>query len=129
MRTHDGGGAALLRQVRTHVRREALPALAPEPDVGRRTLVLFSDMRQSTPDLNLESLRIVPSFSSVAKRCGALPDFHNVQVYFLGVDGAGRSTIYWESLQCFWTAYFHNAGAVLENYSVLRELPQIADFR
>jgi hypothetical protein len=95
---------------------------AQQSDAGRRTLIIFSDMRQSTPELNLESLRIVPSFPIVAKQCGTPPLLRDVQVHILGADGPGKSTAYWESLQSFWEEYFHNAGTVLQSYSVLREL-------
>ena len=73
-----------------------------QPDANRKTLVIFSDMRQSTPELNLETTRIVPSFSTAASRCGTLPAFHDTQVYVLGADGAGRSSAYWRSLRNFW---------------------------
>lgn len=98
---------------------------AQQPDAGRKTLVLFSDMRQSTPELNLESLKIVPSFCTVPARSGTPPALRNVQVDVLGVDGAGRSMVYWQSLKCYWTAYFRDSGADLRNYSVLRELSQV----
>jgi hypothetical protein len=98
-----------------------------EPNAGRKTLVIFSDMRQSTPDLNLESAKVVLPFPFVIKRCGALPALRTVQVNILGADGAGKSMGYWESLQKFWQEYFQNSGAVVESYSVLRELPQIAN--
>ena len=79
--------------------------------------------------MSTRCVREWPSFSTVTKRCGALPGLHNVRVYVLGADGAAKSTIYWKNLQSFWTAYFHNAGAVLEAYSVLREFPDSAHFR
>ena len=93
------------------------------PDAGRKTLVFFSDMRQSTPELNLESPKIVPAFATVAARCGKLPDLHGVRVDLLGVDGAGKSSAYWQSLRGFWEGYMQAAGAVIDNYSVLRERP------
>ena len=102
---------------------------AQQPNVTKKMLVLFSDMRQGTSELNLESLKIVPSFSTVSKRCGALPDLHDVQVHILGVDGASKSTAYWQSLKKFWDGYFHNAGAVMRIYSILRELQTGAGLR
>jgi hypothetical protein len=99
--------------------------LSQEPDAGNKTIVIFSDMRQSTLDLNLEAPKIVPPFATVTKRCGGVPALQNVQGYVLGADGAGKSSAYWQSLQTFWKDYFHNAGAVLKAYSVLRELPQV----
>ena len=95
-----------------------------EPDAGERSLVIFSDMRQSTPELDLETAGIVPTFSTFDKRRVTLPALHNVQVYVLGADGAGRSSAYWQSLRDFWTEYFRSAGAALSSYSVLRDLPE-----
>lgn len=97
---------------------------AQQPDAGRKRLVIFSDMRQNTPELNLESTKIVPSFSSVRNRCGEIPSLHNIQVHVLGADGAGKSSAYWQSLQLFWKEYVRHAGAVLQAYSLLRSLPQ-----
>ena len=68
---------------------------AQQPDASSKTLVIFSDMRQNTIDLNLESLKIVPSFATVSKRFGALPELHNVQIQVLGADGVGKSNAYW----------------------------------
>jgi len=99
---------------------------AQEPDAGRRNLVIFSDMRQSAPELNLESPKLVPSFSTVAARCGTLPALQQVQVDVLGGDGSGKSSAYWQSLKSFWAVYFHDAGANLKSYSVLRE-PQLTE--
>ena len=101
---------------------------ARQRDADRRTLVIFSDMRQNTPDLNLESLKIVPPFSTLAKRCGTLPELRDVQIYVLGADGAGKSAEYWQSLRGFCGGYFHNAGAVMRSYSVLRELRLTPNF-
>ncbi len=98
---------------------------AQQSDSSRRTLIIFSDMRQSTTGLNLESLQTVPSFSILAKRCGTLPDLHNVQIQVLGADGAGKSMIYWQSLQDFWKSYLRNAGAILTSYSALRYLLRV----
>jgi hypothetical protein len=60
--------------------------LAQQLDADRRTLVVFSDMRQSTTDLNLESPKVVPPFSTVAKRCDVLPALNNIQIDVLGVE-------------------------------------------
>jgi hypothetical protein len=39
----------------------------------------------------------------------------------LGVDGAGKDIVYWQSLRDFWTAYLPALGADLKRYSVLRD--------
>jgi hypothetical protein len=36
--------------------------------------------------------------------------FHGVEVYALGVDGAGKDMRYWQTLRDFWTAYFERTG-------------------
>jgi len=92
-----------------------------QPDAGRKTLVIFSDMRQSTQELNLESPQTVPSFSIAAGERVTFAALHHVQVDALGADGSGKSSLYWQSLKSFWAAYFHSVGADLRSYSVLRE--------
>jgi hypothetical protein len=90
----------------------------------KRTLVVFSDMRQNTSELNLESPRLAQSFPALAKRREPIPSLKSVQLAILGADGAGRSSAYWQSLRAYWTGYFHDTGGRLITYSVLRELPQ-----
>lgn len=96
---------------------------AAERDVHRNVLVIFSDMRESTSCLDLESAKVVPPFSSVMNRCEETAVLKDVQTYVEGVDGAGKPTEYWQSLRNFWQAYFQNARADLRMYTVLRELP------
>jgi len=48
-----------------------------------------------------------------------LPDLHGVEVYALGVDGAGKDMRYWR------TEYFKRTGAILKTYSVLRDPPDL----
>jgi hypothetical protein len=95
-------------------------------DAGRKMLVIYSDMRQSTPDLDLESASRLPRFSIDGRKHSILmADLQGVHVYLLGVDGADRSVSYWQDLRAFWRTYFFKAGAALEGYSALRELPEI----
>ena len=76
-----------------------------QPGARRKVLVIFSDMRQSTPELDLEPMVSVPSFAMLAPRCGPLPSLHGITVHVLGADGAGKSVDYWQSLQEFWMEY------------------------
>jgi hypothetical protein len=95
---------------------------------GRRNiLVVFSDMRSDTPALDLEHARIVSTAFAMqkAEKGRLLPDLHGVEVYALGVDGAGKDMAYWQALRDFWTAYFKRTGAVLKSYSVLRDPPKL----
>jgi hypothetical protein len=100
------------------------------PNGWRNVLVMFSDMRQDTADLNLEtSERFDPKTALVrTKKKGLVARLANVDVYVLGVDNAGRTIEYWGRLRNFWLGYFAKAGAKLRSYSILRELrnPEIA---
>ena len=96
---------------------------------GRRNvLVVFSDMRSDTPALDLEHARIVSTVFAMQKteKERLLPDLHGVEVYALGVDGAGKDMRYWQTLRDFWAAYFKRTGAILKTYSVLRDPPDLA---
>jgi hypothetical protein len=87
-----------------------------------KVLVIFSDMRQQTRELDLESFSTVPSFDRIEKKrtkFGVL-NLNDVHIRVLGVDGAGKSLSYWQSLQEFWIEYFRACGATLESYTILR---------
>ncbi len=99
-------------------------------NAGKKILILFSDMRQNTRDLDLESPSAVPNFAFLEephRKTLPLANLRGVQVYVLGADGAGKSVQYWQSLQEFWTGYFRKSGAALGTYSVLRELPALKE--
>ncbi len=99
------------------------------PRGGRKVLVVFSDMRQATPALNLE--RMMPA-TALVKRVAMskqVADLGGVDVYAEGVDGTGESMAYWQRLEEFWLAYFAQAGATVRRYSVLRDLPEIVSAR
>jgi hypothetical protein len=98
---------------------------AQHPDRGRKELVVFSDMRESTPCLNLERAKLVPAFQGIPNKCGEMPPLRNVQVYVAGVDGAGKSLAFWLSLRNFWTDYFHEAGAIPGSFTVLRDVEHV----
>ena len=96
-------------------------------DARRNVLVIFSDMRQSTPCLDLESAKVAPPSSIGANRCGEPALLINVQTYVLGADGVGKPLRYWQNLRTFWEAYFQNARAVLRTYTVLRDSSILQD--
>jgi hypothetical protein len=95
---------------------------------SRTALVIFSDMRQDTLELNLDRRNAldVAAAMGVVERGGLVPDLKGVEVYALGVDAAGKSPGYWQSLRAFWAKYFAKAGATLRCYSMFRELPDFA---
>lgn len=87
---------------------------------GKKILAIFSDMRNSTDELDLEpSLQPITYNSRVNNVLQVqLP---RVQVFALGVDASGKNTAYWQNLLRFWQQYFHHASADLLEYSPLRE--------
>lgn len=93
------------------------------PKTSRKILVIFSDMRHHTTDVDLESGALVPDFESARKQSRAMPvaNLRGVEVYALGVDGAGKTVQHWQSLEVFWSQYFRSGGATLRSYSPLRE--------
>jgi hypothetical protein len=94
-------------------------------DSGQKILVLFSDMRHSMPDLNLESPSVVPTFVYARKKAHIMQaDLQLVRVYALGVDGSRKDLRYWDILRQFWIEYFRATGASLESYTVLRDPAQ-----
>ncbi|PYP86013.1 MAG: hypothetical protein DMG65_19710 [Candidatus Angelobacter sp. Gp1-AA117] len=96
------------------------------PESSRKVLIILSDMRHHTPDVDLESPRLVPEFEKFQKKGKLmLPNLKGVEVYVLGVDGTGKEIAYWLSLEKFWNGYFAAAGATLKSYTALRSIPQI----
>lgn len=89
-----------------------------------RTLVLFTDGRHHTADLDLESPPVIDVQRAlvVVERRQLMADLHGVEVRVYGVHDAGKSVLYWHSLRDFWAAYFHKVGATLETFSVTREV-------
>jgi hypothetical protein len=103
--------------------RLASQSFAQASSVGTKTLVIFSDMRQNTQELNLECSPRFPTITAVEAQPDSVAILRNVQVFVLGVDSAERPIIYWQTLHKFWENYFQSAKADLRDYSVLRGLP------
>jgi hypothetical protein len=99
------------------------------PKSSRKMLVIFSDMRHHTDDLDLESRRSVPPFRATAEhsRIIMIAPLQSIEVWVLGVDGTEKSIPYWQSLKTFWIAYFRKAGAFVCNYSILRDAPVLTN--
>jgi hypothetical protein len=93
----------------------------------REVLVILSDMRQDTADLDLETSANFDAMAALAKteKKGLMARLDNIEVQVLGVDNAGRSIAYWDRVREYWLEYFSKAGAHVENYSVLREFQML----
>jgi hypothetical protein len=92
----------------------------------KEVLMIFSDMRQSTRVLDLERCPLVHKTEALKQTVEShlIPDLHDVAVYALGVDASGKSVNYWQTLRDFWIGYFALAGATVERYSILRQIPR-----
>ncbi len=87
----------------------------------RRVLVIFSDMRQNTPELTLAMINGTSSLTDGLRLVHPLADLHAVSVDVLGVDAAGLSVAAWNQLRKFWAEYFKSANAELSTFSILRD--------
>lgn len=90
----------------------------------RKVLILLSDMRHSTREIDLERPgRIdVPSALARVKRLGLIADLRGIEIYALGVDAAGKQVAYWQSLRRFWTEYSGLTKGELKVFAQNREL-------
>jgi hypothetical protein len=95
---------------------------------GRNVLVIFSDMRNATPTLNLETphLEDVNSMLKKLERHAEIADLTGVTVYVVGANGGGKNIRDWQAIKEFWIAYFGRAGARCGGYSTLITLPTLA---
>jgi hypothetical protein len=86
-------------------------------------LVIFSDMRQDSRELNLETTKqwVPQEEIKTLSQKRLVADLQGVEVHALGVDNAGKDLTYWQSLRQFWIKYFEFADAKLYRYSIQRE--------
>ena len=99
--------------------------LTEQSTARQKDLIIFSDMRNSTPDLNMDTPSGIAQFSrALTHRRAPVADLWDIEVYVLGVDAADRSIGYWQTLRDSWTLYFKDAGAELRSFTVLRETPR-----
>lgn len=95
---------------------------------GRKVLVIFSDMRNATPTLNLEAphLETVDSMLKKLERRAEIADLTGVTVYVVGANGGGKNIRDWQMIKEFWIGYFERAGARCSGYSTLITIPALA---
>ncbi len=91
---------------------------------SRKTLIILSDMRQHTPQLDLETPTVITQKQLAKMKTLAPSDLRGVQVEILGADGSGKTTEYWLSLRSLWEKYFKSSGGKLTSYSPLRISPE-----
>ena len=103
-----------------------LPYLCDVVD-SRLTLLVFSDLRQSTRELDLEKVSKVPVTRTLdrLKKADQIPSLPGVRVHLLGVDPHGKNAAYLSSLKEFWFGFFAEAGASVETFRIDRRLPPL----
>ena len=57
---------------------------------SENALVILSDMRNSASGVDLETPAVAPRCSDVFKSNNSIPEPKGVQLYVLGIDGAGK---------------------------------------
>jgi hypothetical protein len=97
-----------------------------ESRFGSRVLAIFSDMRNATPALNLETAqsKLVDAIAAFAAQ-KQITDLSGVTVYVAGANGGGNDMGHWQAVKGFWEAYFERAGARLAGYSILPSAPAL----
>jgi hypothetical protein len=92
----------------------------------RETHVLvFSDLRQHTPDMDLESVSQIPVAKTIAllKVTNSIPSLKGFKIYLLGVHPKGKSHRYFRQLKVFWLTFFTEAGAKVRAFTIDHTLP------
>lgn len=98
--------------------------LAQDNAASRKVLVLFSDMRNSSPRSDLENPQALRNALGVGLAKPVTPSYlAGVEICAIGVDDANRPASYFDELHLFWAKYFRDAGAKLKAFSVLRDNP------
>lgn len=100
-----------------------------EPTKGKKILILYSDMRHVTRDLNLERTGPISIEQTIArlKDRGLLAGLSGVTVTVVGANADKQRVADWERVRAFWFAYFTKAGATINEYSVLPDAPKRED--
>jgi hypothetical protein len=89
-------------------------------------LFIFSDLEQSTRDLDFEHTDSIPVAQTIdrLKRTNAIPRLQGALVFALGVDPVGKSTKYYATLREFWIAFFRESGAEIKAFSIDHRIPE-----
>jgi hypothetical protein len=97
-------------------------------DPEHKFLILYSDMRQNTAELNLERLSKIDATQAVGTLASKklITDLRGVDIDVCGADNDGKNVTYWNRLREFWIEYFGKCQATVGSYSALRDTPNLA---
>ncbi|MDZ7760026.1 MAG: hypothetical protein U5L00_07215 [Desulfovermiculus sp.] len=102
----------------------ALYLLANLGTTNKQTIVIFSDMRQATGQMNLENKKDinVKALMQLVREFGLIPDLDGARVVCAGVSPGGKGVEYYSSLRRFWSLYFQEAGVNEFMFQLKREV-------
>lgn len=86
---------------------------------GKKSLVLISDMQESSPELDFGRDKITPEYIGQAitalRQKGRVPRLQDVEVWVAGA--YAKDTEQYYAVQSFWDRYITETGATLRSYS------------
>lgn len=91
-----------------------------QADAKEKKLIVYSDMRHHTRELDLESPATMPSTAQMVTACATLSGLSGIELHVLGTGDSGRSIAEWDSLRALWPKCFTSGGANMRHYSVMR---------
>jgi hypothetical protein len=87
-----------------------------------RVLIIFSDMRQHTRELDLETAAGIARAQHPSQMPSVLPNLSGADLYALGVDGSGESMELWSARKRLWAHLLRTMGGTVRKYSPMRGL-------
>ena len=95
-----------------------------ESRASRKLLIIYSDMRHVTKELDLESPDQIDPDKMLEKveSLGLVPDLEGVDVFALAVLTQKKMPAAWSALRKFYEGLFLRSGASLKKYSITREV-------
>ena len=108
---------------------ESLPKSNSSSEIPTRTLWIFSDMMNETPEFPMPKLLEVgpERMFERAKTSGLLVPLPHYQIYIYGASTGGLRPQAWITIKHFWEMYFAAAGADLVTYSAECDPQRSAD--
>jgi len=103
----------------------ALSSISFSPHATNKRLMIYSDMRNCTREVNIEKPERIDGEKVLAqvKKHGLIPQLDKVEVLCLGVHSSGKSLAYWQDLRKFWHQFFRLSQANLKIFSRERRIP------
>jgi Co/Zn/Cd efflux system component len=103
----------------------ALSSISFSPQEKEKKLMIYSDMRNCTREVNIEKPERIDGEKVLAQiqKHGLIPQLNGVEVLCLGVHSTGKSLPYFQDLRKFWHQFFRLSKANLKIFSRERRIP------